>query len=355
MRLGVSLAQSGRLADPAAIRSAATGAEQVGYSSVWVVDRLGGGRPDLSTMLDPLTVLTYAAAVHHPGAPRHQRARGALVPAGPPGPLADVARRAERRPAHRRPRPRRHPRRVRAPWACPSASWAAAWTTPSTCSRRRGVRLRRRHRADPRAGRRPHRHRAGAPAAPGPARRLDAARASTASPAAPTAGTRRACPSTCSPRCGPRSATWRPATGATRTPCSSSCGRRSTSGTSRSTATAPRTAAPSSRWPPTWPTPAGPGAHEVILGVDVRQLPRRGARPLRPRRRGVRRHRPRREPPDPTPHPQAHCPAGLPTRRACGVAAASHGGARRAGGPPLPGGGPPSSLRRGAGATRTSG
>jgi alkanesulfonate monooxygenase SsuD/methylene tetrahydromethanopterin reductase-like flavin-dependent oxidoreductase (luciferase family) len=34
----------------------------VGYSSVWVVDRLGGARPDLSTMLDPLTVLTYAAA-----------------------------------------------------------------------------------------------------------------------------------------------------------------------------------------------------------------------------------------------------------------------------------------------------
>jgi alkanesulfonate monooxygenase SsuD/methylene tetrahydromethanopterin reductase-like flavin-dependent oxidoreductase (luciferase family) len=62
MRLGVSIAQSGRLADPAAIRSAATGAEQVGYSSVWVVDRLGGGRPDLSTTLDPLTVLTYAAA-----------------------------------------------------------------------------------------------------------------------------------------------------------------------------------------------------------------------------------------------------------------------------------------------------
>ena len=62
MRLGVSLAQSGRLADPAAIRSAATGAEQVGYSSLWVVDRLGDRHPDLSTMLDPLTVLTYAAA-----------------------------------------------------------------------------------------------------------------------------------------------------------------------------------------------------------------------------------------------------------------------------------------------------
>lgn len=63
MRLGVSLAQTGRLADPAAIRSAATAAEQVGYSSVWVLDRLGpGARPDLTTVLDPLTVLTYAAA-----------------------------------------------------------------------------------------------------------------------------------------------------------------------------------------------------------------------------------------------------------------------------------------------------
>jgi alkanesulfonate monooxygenase SsuD/methylene tetrahydromethanopterin reductase-like flavin-dependent oxidoreductase (luciferase family) len=63
MRLGVSLAQTGRLADPAAIRSAATAAEQVGYSSVWVLDRLGAGaRPDLTTVLDPLTVLTYAAA-----------------------------------------------------------------------------------------------------------------------------------------------------------------------------------------------------------------------------------------------------------------------------------------------------
>ena len=62
MRLGVSLAQSGRLADPAAIRSAAMGAEQVGYSSLWVVDRLGRDRPDLSTVLDPITVLTYAAA-----------------------------------------------------------------------------------------------------------------------------------------------------------------------------------------------------------------------------------------------------------------------------------------------------
>ena len=63
MRLGVSLAQTGRLADPAAIRSAATAAEQVGYSSVWVVDHLGRGRrPDLTTVLDPLTVLTYAAA-----------------------------------------------------------------------------------------------------------------------------------------------------------------------------------------------------------------------------------------------------------------------------------------------------
>jgi alkanesulfonate monooxygenase SsuD/methylene tetrahydromethanopterin reductase-like flavin-dependent oxidoreductase (luciferase family) len=68
MRLGVSLAQTGRLADPAALRSAATAAEQVGYSSVWVADRLdpapgpdpvARGRP---TVLDPVAVLGYAAA-----------------------------------------------------------------------------------------------------------------------------------------------------------------------------------------------------------------------------------------------------------------------------------------------------
>lgn len=76
MRLGVSIAQTGRLADPASVRSAATAAEQVGYSSVWVLDRLEGGPgagggtagtadppPDLMTILDPIGVLTYAAAV----------------------------------------------------------------------------------------------------------------------------------------------------------------------------------------------------------------------------------------------------------------------------------------------------
>ncbi len=84
MRLGVSLAQAGRCADPASIRSAATAAEQVGYASLWVSDRLpasadasGGtgpnhgrdtGRDDgppaeIATVLDPLSVLTYAAAV----------------------------------------------------------------------------------------------------------------------------------------------------------------------------------------------------------------------------------------------------------------------------------------------------
>lgn len=62
MRLGVSLAQTGRLADPASVRSAATAAEQVGYASVWVHDRLDGGRPG-DASLDPLCALTYAAAV----------------------------------------------------------------------------------------------------------------------------------------------------------------------------------------------------------------------------------------------------------------------------------------------------
>jgi probable F420-dependent oxidoreductase len=77
MRLGVSLAQAGRLADPASVRSAATAAEQMGYASVWVSDCLApptsASAPDRSctgspadevvTTLDPLSVLTYAAAV----------------------------------------------------------------------------------------------------------------------------------------------------------------------------------------------------------------------------------------------------------------------------------------------------
>jgi probable F420-dependent oxidoreductase len=78
MRLGVSLAQAGRLADPASVRSAATAAEQVGYSSVWVTDRApspgearpmtgpepdGGPPADIARTLDPISVLTYAAAV----------------------------------------------------------------------------------------------------------------------------------------------------------------------------------------------------------------------------------------------------------------------------------------------------
>jgi probable F420-dependent oxidoreductase len=78
MRLGVSLDQVGRLADPASVRSAAVSAEQVGYSSLWVLDHLlapvappnpQGSAPcaDLlaepATALDPLSVLAYAAAV----------------------------------------------------------------------------------------------------------------------------------------------------------------------------------------------------------------------------------------------------------------------------------------------------
>jgi probable F420-dependent oxidoreductase len=74
MRLGVSLAQVGRLADPASVRSAAVSAEQVGYSSIWVLDRLlappaqrdvvGGDLPiPCPPALDPLSVLSYAAAV----------------------------------------------------------------------------------------------------------------------------------------------------------------------------------------------------------------------------------------------------------------------------------------------------
>jgi alkanesulfonate monooxygenase SsuD/methylene tetrahydromethanopterin reductase-like flavin-dependent oxidoreductase (luciferase family) len=78
MRLGVSLAQAGRCADPASIRAAARAAEQVGFASLWVADRMPASRApgvagppvttagppdDIVTVLDPLSVLTYGAAV----------------------------------------------------------------------------------------------------------------------------------------------------------------------------------------------------------------------------------------------------------------------------------------------------
>jgi alkanesulfonate monooxygenase SsuD/methylene tetrahydromethanopterin reductase-like flavin-dependent oxidoreductase (luciferase family) len=53
MRIGISVAQCDRLAQPAAVVAAVTAAEQLGYSSVWVCD----------SSLDPAGVLSAAAAV----------------------------------------------------------------------------------------------------------------------------------------------------------------------------------------------------------------------------------------------------------------------------------------------------
>lgn len=59
MRIGVSAAQGGRLANPAALRGAALAAEQLGYSSVWA----GDGRPGCcQPWLDPVAVLGAVAA-----------------------------------------------------------------------------------------------------------------------------------------------------------------------------------------------------------------------------------------------------------------------------------------------------
>ena len=52
MRIGISVAQSGRLARPPAVAAAVRAAEQLGYSSVWVCDSL----------LDPAGALATAAA-----------------------------------------------------------------------------------------------------------------------------------------------------------------------------------------------------------------------------------------------------------------------------------------------------
>ena len=55
MRIGIQSAQLGPLADPAAVRSIAVAAEQLGYASIWVVDR--------QHALDPVALLgTLAAA-----------------------------------------------------------------------------------------------------------------------------------------------------------------------------------------------------------------------------------------------------------------------------------------------------
>ncbi|MDQ4069942.1 MAG: LLM class flavin-dependent oxidoreductase [Actinomycetota bacterium] len=53
MRIGISLAQCGRLARPAAVTAAARAAEQLGYSSVWVCD----------SVLDPAGVLAATASI----------------------------------------------------------------------------------------------------------------------------------------------------------------------------------------------------------------------------------------------------------------------------------------------------
>jgi alkanesulfonate monooxygenase SsuD/methylene tetrahydromethanopterin reductase-like flavin-dependent oxidoreductase (luciferase family) len=78
MRIGLSVPQLGALAQPHAVTTVATEAEIAGYDSLWVMDRLLAplhprsaypGTPDGALpaehhrVLDPLVVLTHAAAV----------------------------------------------------------------------------------------------------------------------------------------------------------------------------------------------------------------------------------------------------------------------------------------------------
>jgi probable F420-dependent oxidoreductase len=59
MRIGIHTAQVGRLASAAAVRAAAQAAETIGYSSLWVVDRLpiaaasGKGAPPPGALVEP--------------------------------------------------------------------------------------------------------------------------------------------------------------------------------------------------------------------------------------------------------------------------------------------------------------
>ncbi len=78
MRIGIQLAQLGRQAMPAAVRTSALAAEALGYHSVWVLDRMtvpieprsrypgtadGSVPEEQRARLDPLAVLAFAAAV----------------------------------------------------------------------------------------------------------------------------------------------------------------------------------------------------------------------------------------------------------------------------------------------------
>ncbi|GLY41198.1 LLM class F420-dependent oxidoreductase [Amycolatopsis sp. NBRC 101858] len=80
MRLGLALPQYGSLADPASVARFATAAEDLGFGSLWVGDRIltphapsdlypGGGTPEhpypreFETFADPFTTLATAAAV----------------------------------------------------------------------------------------------------------------------------------------------------------------------------------------------------------------------------------------------------------------------------------------------------
>ncbi len=80
MRLGLALPQYGALADPAAVARFAAAAEDLGFASLWVGDRIlaplapsdlypGGGTPErpypkeFETFADPFTTLATAAAV----------------------------------------------------------------------------------------------------------------------------------------------------------------------------------------------------------------------------------------------------------------------------------------------------
>jgi alkanesulfonate monooxygenase SsuD/methylene tetrahydromethanopterin reductase-like flavin-dependent oxidoreductase (luciferase family) len=62
MKIGVSSAQGGRLANPAAVHAAAVAMEQVGYSSIWVRERAPTPSADYGS-LDAIAVLAAIAMV----------------------------------------------------------------------------------------------------------------------------------------------------------------------------------------------------------------------------------------------------------------------------------------------------
>ena len=113
MRFGFALPQIGSAAGPEALVMVAKRAEDLGFDSLWVLDRIlwpvnprapypigDGSLPvQYKNVLDPLETLTFAAAHTRPHRTRHRRPQPSLVQSGLTGAPVDDSRYPVRRTA----------------------------------------------------------------------------------------------------------------------------------------------------------------------------------------------------------------------------------------------------------------